>query len=193
MKVIGIAVTSLDGYITKHGSPGVGFASQADQQFFKKSLAVFDCSVFGAKTFEVSKESILRGLHHKRLRIVITRNPAKYKEYEKKDVLEFHNKSALATLNYLKNKGKHACAILGGSQIYSEYLRQGLLYELWLTIEPRLFGRGKKLIQEKVDVELTLQRVERLADNTILLRYKKKKPNARVQAANRALTVSNKR
>jgi dihydrofolate reductase len=55
MKIMAIAVTSVDGYITKHELPDVGFASEADQAFFKTSLQAFDCSIMGAKTFEVSQ------------------------------------------------------------------------------------------------------------------------------------------
>jgi dihydrofolate reductase len=173
MKIIAIAVVSADGYITKHELPGVGFASEADQTFFKTSLQAFDCSVMGAKTFAVSQAQILHGLRPNRLRIVITRHPLQYAHYAQPGILEFHATNPRETIQYLTQQGKQHCAVLGGSQIYTEYFRAGLIDELWLTIEPRLFGRGKKLIEGDLDLEFQIAEVRNLSEHVLLIKYRK--------------------
>jgi dihydrofolate reductase len=173
MKIIAIAVVSVDGYITKHDLPGVGFASEADQTFFKTSLQAFDCNVIGAKTFEASQAQILRGLRPNRLRIVITHNPSQYAHYAQPGVLEFHATNPRDTIQYLIQQGKQHCAILGGSQIYTEYFLAGLIDELWLTVEPRLFGHGKKLIEGDLDLEFQIAEVRNLSEHVLLIKYRK--------------------
>jgi hypothetical protein len=54
MRVTLIAVQSLDGFITKHATPGSDFASLADQVHLRSALAGFDCSVMGAETYLTS-------------------------------------------------------------------------------------------------------------------------------------------
>ncbi len=173
MKTIGIVATSLDGYITKHDSEGATFTSAADQKYFKEALKTFDCSVMGARTFAASKDAILKSLHLERLRIVWTRSPEKYAQYQQADRLEFSAENLKSILEELQARGKQRCAILGGTSVYSTCLEQDLLDELWLTLEPVLFGRGKKLAEGTLELRLELVSVEPLAKDTLLLKYKR--------------------
>lgn len=173
MDIIGIAVISLDGFITKHDEEGVSFGSKADQQFFREALQEFDCCIFGSKTFLASKTGILRNLTTQRLRIVLTRSPEKYATYQKTDRLEFTNASPEEILTALTRREKRRCAVLGGGEIYRLFV--DLLDELWLTVEPGLFGTGTKLISEKTDVRLTLKEHRKIGENTLLLKYALKK------------------
>lgn len=172
MKTIAIVATSLDGYITKHDSKGATFTSQADQTYFREVLKTFDCSIMGASTFLASKDMILKSLQLERLRVVWTRQPEKFKAYEQEGKLEFSNSDLKTILEHLQARGKQHCAILGGSSVYSECLQQDLLDELWLTLEPLVFGSGRKFVEGVLDVRLELLSVEHLAKNTLLLKYK---------------------
>ena len=172
MQVIAIAAVSLDGCITRHEQEGTAFASPADQQFFRKALTSFDCCVFGAKTFEVSQADILRNLAPERLRIVLTRSPEKYAAFHQIDRLEFTDTQPETILNDLRRREKQRCAILGGSDIYTMFLERLLVDELWLTIEPRLFGAGKRLTNGRLDCSLRLISHQLLAEDTLLLKYR---------------------
>jgi riboflavin biosynthesis pyrimidine reductase len=46
-----------------------------------------------------------------------------------------------------------------------------LVHELWLTIEPLLFGRGVPLLAEQTDTRLRLLANEALSSDTRLLKY----------------------
>ena len=171
MQVIAIAVMSLDGYITRHNEEGVAFASLADQRFFRAALTEFDCCVFGANTFEISQTEILQRLAPERLRIVLTRSPEKYSAFHHPDALEFTDAPPEAVLTDLRQRGKQRCAILGGSEMYTMFLERHLVDELWLTIEPRLFGAGKRLTNGRLDASLRLITHALLAENVLLAKY----------------------
>jgi dihydrofolate reductase len=172
MKRIAIAAQSLDGYITKHDSEGSSFASKEDQIYFREALKTFDCSLMGSKTFEVSKDMILKSLHTDRLRVVWTRTPEKFAQYQQENKLEFYAGDLKTLFADLETRAKKRCAFLGGTSIYSECLKENLTDELWLTLEPLAFGSGKKLFEGELAVHFELLSTEHLSTNTLLLKYK---------------------
>jgi dihydrofolate reductase len=172
MKTIAIVATSLDGYITKHDNEGATFTSEADRKYFREVLKTFDCSVMGAGTFETSKDMILNSLHVDRLRVVWTRKPAKYRQHQQKDRLEFSSDGLKSILEDLATRGKQRCALLGGPSVYTEGLQQGLIDELWVTLEPLVFGKGKTLVEGILEVKFELLSTEHLSAHTLLLKYK---------------------
>lgn len=172
MKRIAIAAQSLDGHITKHEREGTSFTSKEDQVYFRHVLKTFDCSLFGARTFEASKTGILKSLSAERLRVVWTRNPEKFAEYQQKDKLEFYAGDLKELFAELEFRGRNRCAVLGGTSIYTECLKQNLVDELWLTLEPLAFGSGKKFVEGQLDVRFELLGVENLSRDTLLLKYK---------------------
>ena len=89
MFLVGIAVMSLDGRLTRHDHPGTGFASSADHGFFRQALATFDCSVAGRRTYEAGRESILRAREGSRLQFVLTSTPERFEEDSLAEHLEF--------------------------------------------------------------------------------------------------------
>jgi dihydrofolate reductase len=171
MEIVGIAAISIDGFITKHSEEGVSFTSAADQRFFREALREFDCHIFGSKTFLASKTLILRNLTRERLRIVLTRSPEKYSAYQHPDMLEFTSDSPEDIIADLQRRKKIRCAVLGGSEVYTLFFVKNLLDELWLTVEPKIFGDGKKLITERMEIGLLLKDMVKLSENTILLKY----------------------
>jgi dihydrofolate reductase len=164
MKRIAIAAQSLDGYITKHAREGTSFTSKEDQVYFRNVLKTFDCSLFGARTFEASKLSILKSLSSERLRVVWTRNPEKFGEYQQEGRLEFYAGDLKTLFSDLETRG--------GTSVYTECIKQNLVDELWLTLEPLAFGGGKKLFEGEIDVRFELLSTEHLSSNTLLLKYK---------------------
>jgi riboflavin biosynthesis pyrimidine reductase len=47
-----------------------------------------------------------------------------------------------------------------------------LVDEVWLTVEPVLFGGGTPLLARRAEVGLVLQATEKLGANTLLLHYR---------------------
>lgn len=53
--------------------------------------------------------------------------------------------------------------IVGGAHIATSFLKEQLIDELWLTIEPNIFGTGGSfVIEEKLNINLQLISCERV-------------------------------
>ena len=77
----------------------------------------------------------------------------------------------------LSRKGYKKILLLGGSHINTLFLRANLVDELHLTVEPKIFGKGTLLIQEKpFNISLKLITIKKLnVQGTLLLQYKVEK------------------
>ena len=171
MRVILIAAQSLDGFITKHDAPGSGFASSADQVHLRRSLQGFDCSLMGAETYRTARAEIRERMTAPRLRIVLSHTPEKFQADTLPGRLEFSAAPPAQLIAGLAKRGFARCALLGGAQIHSLFLAAGLVDELWLTIEPLLFGDGTRLLAQRTDTRPRLFAEEKLAADTLLLKY----------------------
>ena len=63
--------------------------------------------------------------------------------------------------------------LVGGSEINTLFFRDKLVDEIWLTIEPKIFGNGNDLTTgQNFDIELKLKSSKRLnTTGTLLLKY----------------------
>ena len=89
----------------------------------------------GRKTYEAAHIQLKPGI----LRIVLTHNPQKGVP----GILEFTDETPRELVNRLKNKYKQML-LLGGSDIATQFFEEKLIDEVWLTIEPKIFGSGMK-------------------------------------------------
>ncbi len=171
MRTVLIAAQSLDGFITRHDEPGTAFTSPEDKAYFAGALGGFDAAVFGGVTYRVSRDAIRAGLPRPPLRLVMTRSPDDYAADTVPGALEFTAAHPAALVDALRARGLRRCALLGGSQVHSAFVSAGLVDEVWLTVEPLLFGGGTPLLAGAAEVRLTLRTLERLGANTLLLKY----------------------
>ena len=172
MRIVLIAAQSLDGFIAKHDEPGTSFTSPEDKAHFHRVLADFDVGVLGGGTYRVLREAILGHLPGRFLRVVMTRSPERHAAEAVAGMLEFTCAAPAALAEALRARGFRRCALLGGSHVHSLFLAAGLVDEVWLTIEPRLFGGGTPLLARAAEVRLELDAMERLAAGTLLARYR---------------------
>ncbi|KKQ35517.1 MAG: hypothetical protein US51_C0003G0002 [Microgenomates group bacterium GW2011_GWA2_37_6] len=90
MKIILVVVISLDGKTTKWNLPDVHtLSSKEDQEYFFSTLNKNKLIIMGRRTFEVAGPDVYKP--PKKLRVVITRSPKKYKNID--GLLEFTNSS----------------------------------------------------------------------------------------------------
>lgn len=171
--MVGIAVMSLDGCLTRHDRPGTSFASPADTIFFHEALQTFDSSIAGRRTFEAGRESILKAREGSRLQMVLTRTPERFAQEAREEHLEFRNADLVAVSRELARRGRSRCALVGGTGLYTEACAQNLMDELWVTIEPVVFGEGARMFEGMVDFRFELASSHRLGEGTLLIKYRR--------------------
>lgn len=175
MKLIAIAATSLDGFITRGEEPGTAFTSEADKRWFSEAMKAFPVKVMGRKTFEVSRAMILGIItqNNPGVRIVMTRSPEQFLDLEIPGRLHFTDQPPREILNQIEEMGYRdsQVAILGGSYAYSAFLDAGLVEEFWITLEPQMFGTGTPLLHTGSQTSLKLKECIELGPSTLLLKY----------------------
>jgi riboflavin biosynthesis pyrimidine reductase len=87
------------------------------------------------------------------------------------DSLEYMSSSPQEILADLARRGFTEVVIGGGAEIYSMFLREKLVTDLYLTVEPVVFGDGVPLVTGGVFQKLNLVSSERLGERAILLHY----------------------
>jgi dihydrofolate reductase len=176
-KYIAIAAMTLDGKIARHKNHMSNWTSKEDKVFMHALLDKCDAIIVGNNTYKTAIKPL-----SKRNCIVLTKSiPHNVVSrfigcYQKSDSLLFCNpnkaniKRLIRTLNY------KTIAILGGAQTYSYCLKNNLLDELYLTIEPLVFGQGINLFAENqsLNKKFKLLPVKKLnPQGSLLLHYKK--------------------
>lgn len=167
MKTIIIMAESLDGSIAYDSSHAASWTSKEDKKFFIKETKKGGAIVFGQNTFKTLGDKPLPG----RLNVVMTIDEDDKKK-EKPGLLEFFvNRKPEMVLSALKKKGLKKVFIGGGGIINGLFFDAGLVDELWITIEPKIFGTGMRILSDKKrDINLILKSVKKV-NQTVLLKY----------------------
>ncbi len=180
MRVVLFAAQSVDGWITRHGEPGDAFASEADKVHFRAEIRACDACVMGAATYAISKDRMSPKTFPALRRVIWTRRPEARAAEVLPGVLEFTAEPPAETVARLRADGRRRCALLGGGRVNAAWLAAGLVDELCLTVESRLFGSGTPLAAAEapggpgglLDLSLDLIEARVLATGgPVLLRY----------------------
>lgn len=170
MKVFLVFVVTADGKVTKWGDPNVkSWSSQEDQKYFSQLIRSAPLVVLGSTTYRADPMKPKEN----RLMIVLTRDPERYKELEVPGKLEFTNDSPSQLVKKYSEKGYDQMLVAGGPNVATSFLKENLVDEIWLTIEPLVFGSGGSFVTRiKLDIRLNLLSVGRMNDQgTLLLKY----------------------
>lgn len=173
MKIICVMVMSLDGKTTKGTSNRLPeWTSREDQAHFAKIIAENNCIIMGSKTYLAAKPMMKHS--PSKLRIIMTGHPEKFADQAIREQLEFTHDQPKEILNKLAKKGYQQVILAGGANTNRLFFQQNLVDELWVTIEPKLFGAGNSVIGDQtVDIELQLEHMEKINNlGTLLLKYK---------------------
>lgn len=160
-----MAIT-LDGKIAKYTDQPATWTSKADKKIFIAETKRIGVIIMGKTTYDTIGKP-LPG----RLNMVMDFDVSQYENMP--GALEFTSKQPKAILEELEDRGYREVVIGGGSTINGLFLSQGLIDEIWLTIEPRVFGDGLSLFKgADVNLDLELIEVKKLDGNVIHVRYK---------------------
>ncbi len=164
MKVILIMAMTLDGKIARHSLEPVDWTGKADKKVFVKITKKAGVMIMGSTTFD----TIGQILPHRK-NVVMTRNKSRISKDEN---LLFTDKPPEEILRDLENEGFESAALIGGSMINGLFAKKKLIDEIYITIVPKLFGTGLSLASTEIDLDLELKEMEKIDENSILLKYR---------------------
>ena len=164
MKIILIAAVTADGFIARDSNQLADWTSKEDKQVFVGLTKQAGVMIMGRNTYE----TIGRALPGRKT-IVYTSKPLDNAE------VQVTQAEPSELISQLAKEGFEEVAICGGQQIYDLFLSKGLVDEIYLTIEPKIFGSGISLALSSNDLDLHLLESDKLNDDTLLLRYEVKK------------------
>lgn len=172
MKITLCMVLSVDGKSTKHQQADQSWASKEDGAHLSKLISENNLILMGGKTYETAKSHI--EVSEDKLRVVVTRNPEKYSGDKVEGQLEFVSGSVSQIVKDLEERGFEKMLLLSGENLNKEFFEEGLIDEIYLTVEPKVFGSGNLMVSESdLDINLQLIEMEKLNEQgAILLRYK---------------------
>lgn len=173
MKVTVAIASSVDGKLTRGDDPDIrSWTSPEDAAHFARLKADHNLIVMGRKTYTAMRAKLKP--HPRTLRLVLTRHPEKFAAETVKGQLEFSSDTPLKLVRSLEEQGYTEMLLIGGGQVNSAFLAAGLVHEIYLTVEPWLFGTGIDATSGlPLSVTLKLISMRKLnARGTLLLHYK---------------------
>ncbi|GAC1386847.1 MAG: dihydrofolate reductase [Candidatus Saccharimonadales bacterium] len=163
MNVFIIAALTADGFIAEHSDHPADWTSREDKQLFVDLTKQAGVMVMGSRTFA----TIGRALPDRQT-IVYTNHP----ESITVPGVQTTDLPPKQLLDQIQGTSANAVAICGGSSIYRQFLGADVVDELFLTIEPVLFGQGVTLVDQALEIKLSLMESRPLNQSTVLLHYK---------------------
>ena len=162
-RFIAFVAASIDGRISLSEKTLPRWTGKEDWRFFQRSLSRAAAVVVGRNTYA----AVARRLRKRDTFVLSNRLGA----MTRRGSVTFVN-PANVDLASLLAKYK-TVAVLGGQAVYRFMLESGLLDEIFITIEPLIFGRGKEMfIGGAKTTRATLLSVKRLnRAGTLLLHY----------------------
>jgi len=172
MKLTLILASSVDGVTNQgKGEDHHAWRSKEDELHFNSTRDSAKLIIMGSRTYESARGFMKHETG--RLRIVLTKNPDKYDKEKIPGQLEFTNETPKSLLRRLDTLGFESGLLVGGAHTNTQFLKDNLVNELWITIEPYLKGIGINTSVDMVDIHLELLSSVRLNDKgTLLLKYK---------------------
>ncbi len=162
MKVVLYMAITANGYIAKENNETPW--SDEEWESFSTKVKEIKNIVIGRKTFEIME----KGGEFQKID-----NPFTVIVSNKKENNSNFVNSPEQAIDLLKEKGFSEVLVAGGGILNSSFMQKGLVDEIYLDIEPFLFGKGIKLFADNdFETKLELLETKQLSKNTIQLHYK---------------------
>lgn len=158
MKCFIIAALSADGHIAKDTRHAAFWTGKDDKKRFVELTRRAGVVVMGFNTFKTLPRPL-----KERLNIVYSNEPLEGVETTTKDPVEL--------LKELEERGYKEVAICGGSQIYTMFMKAGVVSKIYFTIEPIIFGKGMHIFNDDMHYHLILKHADQAESGALLLEY----------------------
>ena len=132
MRVVCFMAMSINGIVARNRNEDVSaWTSVEDHRFFLTKVREYDAIITGRKSLNPELTYMPTYL--------LTHHPVAYNEYPNICCVSYTGQDLLL---HLKNKGHQHIALLGGPLTNSVFFADNLVDELYITIEPIIFGQG---------------------------------------------------
>lgn len=169
MKVILVASITADGFIAKKSSQSsLDWTSREDTKFFIQKSKEAGYLIMGSKTFDTINT---KHLPFKDRTIVVLTRSKKFEQFSQEEV-RAESGSIQDICEKLNQEGVRELVLAGGSDIYTQFVKNNLVDEVFLTVEPVFFGEGIKLLNDEVELSMELIEVIDLSSQTKVLHFK---------------------
>lgn len=169
MKVIMFMAVTPNGYVARENDD-TSWVTPEDWKRFKEVSLKIGSIIIGRRTYEAMLKEGQFPLPG-RLNIVATHEKVENKWSEDKVI--FTDKSPKEILEMLKAKGFKQACIAGGGINNANFMKEGLIDEILIDVEPTIFGKGIKLFADAdFDFKLKLLKIKKLSGNEVQLHYK---------------------
>lgn len=163
LKTILVMAVTLDGKIAKSSDHFPDWTSREDKKHFAHISKEAGVVIMGDKTFFTFPSPL-----KERLNVVFTM------EENPKEIpgVKWVSGEPEKVLKDLEKDGYKSAIIGGGAFINGMFLEKKLVDEIYVTVEPKIFGDGLSLFKGDFDIDLKLQNVEKINDDSVVLKYK---------------------
>ena len=128
--------------------------------------------IMGRTTYEILAPDYLP-LKNTGTTVVLTTNS---KAKSDNPTVVFTKDDPAAIVEMLKKKGHTHAVIIGGTMTISAFVNAGVVDDIYLVVEPVLFGTGLPLFKEvESETKLNLVEIKKLNERTVQLHYELKK------------------
>jgi dihydrofolate reductase len=138
MEITLMAAVTLDGKIARHAAHLSDWTSPEDKKLFRTETRRAGVIIIGHNTFRTLHRPLPGRLH-----IVLTRDLAD--KVNIPGVVEYTTAAPATIVADLTGRGYARAILVGGAQVNALFLAADLVDEIWLTVEPVIFGQGLSL------------------------------------------------
>lgn len=155
-------VVTLDGIIAKSSNHFPDWSSSEDKKLFAKISKEKKVLIMGENTYNTFPQNLPGRLH-----VVFSLE----ENHPKKEGVKWVKGEPEDVIEELEKDGHKEAILGGGAFINGLFAERGLIDEVILTVEPKLFGKGLTLFDRDLDINLKFKSVEKLNEDTLALRY----------------------
>ena len=163
MKIILMMAMTADGKIARSSDHFPDWTSKEDKRIFSEITKKHGVVIMGESTFKTFPRPL-----PDRLNVVFTleKNP------QKQENVKWVSGEPEKVLVELEKMGYESAILGGGANLNAQFLKKKLIDEIWLTIEPKIFGEGLGIFSGDFDEDLKLLSVEKINEDSVVVKYK---------------------
>lgn len=159
--------TTINGFIAKENDD-TGFVSEVEWDNFRKMIKSAGNMIIGNRTYEVMRDGgEFENLGN--VRVIIVSNNTDFKTIADNHSVAKNPQNALAIL---EKETFNQVLVAGGGTLNASFMAENLIDEIYLDVEPIVFGKGIRLFAENdFETKLKLLEIKKLSENEIQLHY----------------------